>query len=73
MKPTNAELEAVRRAIKAAGGARKVAAAVKPDPLSTQAVDAWKSNGVPPHHVILLEELSGVPRSKLKPKLYPDQ
>lgn len=39
--------------------------------ISVQAVSKWRRAGVPPNRVLLLEQLSGVSRSVLRPDLYP--
>lgn len=39
--------------------------------LSRGAVSQWKE--VPSHHVIKVEALTGIPREKLRPDLYPEK
>ena len=56
--------EALRRI----GGPRRLAAALD---LSVQAVNQWRR--IPPHRVIEIERLTGVPRQLLRPDLYPEQ
>lgn len=58
--------EALRRAIKAAGGLAELAG---PLGISVQAVSQWDE--VPPLRVLAVEKLSGVPRGELRPDLYP--
>jgi DNA-binding transcriptional regulator YdaS (Cro superfamily) len=58
---------AVDRAIKACG-LRSLAAAFD---ISPQAVNKWRWSVVPPDRVLTLEQLSGVPRTELRPDLYP--
>jgi len=55
-----------QNAIKAAGGGAKLARALK---LTRQAVYQW--NTVPVQHIGAVETLSGIPRHKLRPDLYP--
>ena len=58
--------EALERAIKAVGG---LAGLAKPLGISEQAVSQWGE--VPPLRVLDVERVSGVPRSELRPDLYP--
>lgn len=58
--------EALRRAIKAAGG---LAAVAGPLGITVQAVSQWDE--VPPLRVLAVEQISGVPRHELRPDLYP--
>ncbi len=57
------------KAIEAAGGRRVVAEAFG---VRYQANEKWQRLGrLPAERVLLLEKLSGVPRHKLRPDLYP--
>jgi len=58
----------IDRAIKASGG---LGALAKAFGISPQAVDKWRRGGVPAERVLSLEEISGVPRTALRPDLYP--
>lgn len=58
--------DALRRAIKAAGG---LAAVAGPLGISIQAVSQWDE--CPPLRVLAVEQISGVPRHELRPDLYP--
>jgi DNA-binding transcriptional regulator YdaS (Cro superfamily) len=57
---------ALRRAIEAAGGLAKLA---EPLGITVQAISQWDE--VPPLRVLAVERVSGVPRSELRPDLYP--
>lgn len=57
------------KAIKDAGGG--AALARKLGLKSRQAVYQWRE--VPSHHVLKVEEISGVSRHQLRPDLYPDE
>ena len=59
--------EAKVEAIEKAGGGAAVARELK---LNRQAVYQW--GHVPAEHVLTLEKLSGVSRSRLRPDLYPE-
>jgi DNA-binding transcriptional regulator YdaS (Cro superfamily) len=56
----------LRQALKIAGGYRALARAAG---VSHQAVLKWER--VPPVRVLLVEELTGIPRSTLRPDIYP--
>ena len=56
----------LKRALDVVGGFTPLAKALG---ISPQAV--WQWNTVPPHHVIPIERLTGVPREELRPDLYP--
>jgi DNA-binding transcriptional regulator YdaS (Cro superfamily) len=56
----------LKRALDVMGGFTPLAKALG---ISPQAV--WQWNTVPPHHVIAIERLTGVPREELRPDLYP--
>lgn len=58
--------EALKRAIKAAGG---LAGLAGPLGITEQAVSQWDE--VPPLRVLAVERVSGVSRSELRPDLYP--
>lgn len=58
--------EALALAIKNVGG---LAGLADPLDVSIQAISQWKE--VPPLRVLAVERLSGVPRHKLRPDLYP--
>lgn len=58
--------EALQKAIEKAGGQSAVARAFK---IKQPSVAEWKR--CPPHWAIKLERLTGVPREKLRPDLYP--
>jgi DNA-binding transcriptional regulator YdaS (Cro superfamily) len=54
---------------KAAGGRRALAVKLG---LSVQAVHSWKqTKKVPAERVMRIEKLTGIPRSKIRPDLYP--
>jgi DNA-binding transcriptional regulator YdaS (Cro superfamily) len=61
-------LQALDEAIDRAGGVTALAKALG---IFSQAVSQWRHNGIPPYRVIDVEQLSGVPRWRLDPKLYP--
>lgn len=56
----------IKKVIKKAGGPVRVSKLLG---ISHQAVGQWKS--VPPKWVIKIEELSGIPRTKIRPDIYP--
>ncbi|WP_345819903.1 Cro/CI family transcriptional regulator [Methylobacterium fujisawaense] len=58
--------ESLHAAITARGGPRAIAAELG---ISRQAVEQWQE--APARRVIQLERLLGIPRSKLRPDLYP--
>jgi DNA-binding transcriptional regulator YdaS (Cro superfamily) len=58
----------IERVISIAGG---LGALAKRLGISPQAVDKWRRNGVPAERVLVLESMSGVSRSDLRPDLYP--
>ena len=58
--------DALKRAIKAAGG---LAGLAKPLGITEQAVSQWDE--VPPLRVLAVEQASGVPRHELRPDIYP--
>lgn len=58
--------KALDRALKAAGGPTALAKGLE---ISVQAIGQWEM--VPPLRVIAVEKLTGVPRSELRPDLYP--
>lgn len=57
---------ALERAIKAVGG---LAGLAEPLGISMQAISQWDE--VPPLRVLAVERITGVPRSELRPDLYP--
>ncbi len=57
---------ALKRALQAVGGPKALADRVG---VSAQAVSQWDE--VPPLRVLAVERASGVPRSELRPDLYP--
>jgi DNA-binding transcriptional regulator YdaS (Cro superfamily) len=59
--------KALERAIKAAGGAGSLGAALG---ITPQAISQWEE--VPPLRVLAVERVSGVPRHELRPDLYPE-
>jgi len=64
----DARKRSLHRAIEAAGGLAKIAAALD---VTVQAVSQW--NEVPPLRVLEVERISGVSRSELRPDLYPPE
>lgn len=68
MKHTKETLEAVQAAIMLAGGAGKIAERIR---ISRWAVSKWQTAGVPAERVLILEQMSGVSRSMLRPDIYP--
>jgi DNA-binding transcriptional regulator YdaS (Cro superfamily) len=58
----------LERAIQAAGG---LAAIAEPLGVTPQAVSQW--NEVPSRRVLDVERLSGIPRTELRPDLYPPE
>jgi hypothetical protein len=40
-------------------------------PLTYQAIQQWKINGVPANRAICVERVSGIDRSDLRPDIYP--
>ena len=64
-------MNAVDRAIEAAGGRGKLAEACG---VRYQAVEKWQRRGkLPAERVIAVERITGVPRGELRPDLYPDE
>jgi DNA-binding transcriptional regulator YdaS (Cro superfamily) len=60
--------EVIRDALEKAGGTKAVATALG---ISAEGVRLWRSRGkVPADRVVELEQLTGVPREKLRPDLY---
>jgi DNA-binding transcriptional regulator YdaS (Cro superfamily) len=60
-------IKAKDQAVKNAGGCTALAKLIR---TSRQAVAKWRK--VPPARVLQVEAISGVPRHKLRPDLYPD-
>lgn len=62
-------MNAIERAVEAAGGQQKLAEAIG---VKYQAVQKWLRNRkLPAERVIAVEEATGVPRGDLRPDLYP--
>ena len=62
-------MKLIRRAVKAAGGTKAVATRFD---IHRQAVEKWvKENRLPAERVLVLEEMSGIPRHELRPDIYP--
>jgi len=61
--------EGLKEATKAAGSARKLAAALR---INAQAISQWQKPGrlIPPNRAIEIERITGVNRSKLRPDLW---
>jgi DNA-binding transcriptional regulator YdaS (Cro superfamily) len=64
----NDRKDALERAIKAAGG---LAALAEPLGITAQAISQWDE--VPPLRVLAVERATGVPRTELRPDLYPTE
>jgi DNA-binding transcriptional regulator YdaS (Cro superfamily) len=62
--------DAVVRAIHGAGGLGALAKALG---ISYQAVQKWRRSGIPAERVLVVEKLSGISRSELRPDLYPPE
>jgi DNA-binding transcriptional regulator YdaS (Cro superfamily) len=58
--------KAAKQAIKQAGGGAALALKLR---LKRQAIYQWQR--VPPQHVQKVEEITGIPRHRLRPDLYP--
>lgn len=58
--------EILIEAIEAAGGIKTLARALG---INHQAFYSWKE--IPPGRVIAIEKITGIPRSRLRPDLYP--
>lgn len=62
-------IEAIEKAIYAAGGRKKLADAVG---ITRQAVEKWLSGGkIPAERVLLVEKFTKIHRSDLRPDIYP--
>jgi len=59
--------EIARRAIAAAGGGAVVARRCG---IGRSAVQDWKQRGIPPRHVPVMAELSGLPMQALRPDMF---
>jgi DNA-binding transcriptional regulator YdaS (Cro superfamily) len=57
--------EITKEAIRRAGGATKLASLL---PVTPQAVSQWSR--VPPEHVLIVEQASGVSRHQLRPDIF---
>ena len=68
-------MEAIELAIKQMGTATALARAIERETgeyCTPEAVRQWRKRGaVPPARVLLIERLTGVPRHKLRPDIYP--
>ena len=62
--------EALKRAVKAAGGKKAFLDRLDID---RQLLDYWLKVGIPPRRVLTIEALSGVSRHELSPTLYPKE
>lgn len=51
--------------------AESVTAAAKALGISRQLLDYWVVNGIPPKHVLLAQNVTGIPCSTLRPDIYP--
>lgn len=64
-------------AIKHAGSGRALAEKIKQaqggKELSKQAIYHWRTVGVPARYVLTVEQITGLPRSYLRPDLYPPE
>lgn len=60
--------QGVAEAIKGAGTGAALGRALK---LSRQAIYQW--DRIPSEHVLKVEEVTGVPRQRLRPDLYPEE
>lgn len=65
---SEAEREALRRAIEQAGGIAKLASALG---LHRSAPSGWLRTRLPPRKVLDVERVTGVPRHDLRPDIYP--
>jgi DNA-binding transcriptional regulator YdaS (Cro superfamily) len=63
---SNSLRNVAKRAIKAAGGGARLSRALG---LTRQAVYLWKH--VPVDHVLVVEQVTGIPRHDLRPDIYP--
>lgn len=62
-------MEALERACKAVGNKKAMAKELGVGP---SAISAWLTRGrIPAEHVLKIERASGVPRTELRPDLYP--
>jgi len=64
-------MNVVTKAIEDFGGVTKLAAAL--GEISYQAVRKWEVSGVPPRRVLLFEKVTGLPRHKIRPDIYPPE
>ena len=59
----------MRQIIKELGGFRKAAEALN---IPRTSLHRWvKSKSIPPHRVLAVERITGVPRHELRPDIYP--
>jgi len=66
-KITRTELQALEKAVRHFGSMSALADQLR---ISRQALVKWSVNGIPLHHVMLIERLTGVPRQHLRPDRY---
>lgn len=61
-------------AYRAAGNKAALAALLtkRGEPITQQAVGKWERTGIPPKRVPIVSQLTGIPRSVLRPDLYSD-
>jgi DNA-binding transcriptional regulator YdaS (Cro superfamily) len=63
-------MQALEKAINAAGGLSKLAKMLEVKP---QVVHNWRVRGIPAERVLDIERATGVPRNKLRSDLYPER
>ena len=59
----------IELAIENAGGMKALASAFEP-PITYQAIQKWRKNGVPIDRVLEVERITNVPREKLRPEFF---
>ncbi|CAM4334259.1 transcriptional regulator [Pseudoalteromonas maricaloris] len=64
----NKPLNALKRAIKIAGGQQKLAE--KLGNISQQTVSGWMKKGVPPHRAVEIEKATDVSRTEIRPDIF---
>jgi DNA-binding transcriptional regulator YdaS (Cro superfamily) len=67
-RAANSSSSSLRQAVKQAGGLRAVARKLN---VRHQAVMYWLQKQVPAERVLAVEALTGIPRSVLRPDIYP--
>ena len=75
-KTLSPEAQAAQKAIRYAGGPMVVAERLTEKlgkKIKVDRVNKWRYRGVQDKFVLLVSELSGVPRHELAPGLYPDE